>query len=147
MEWTDLIPGYSAYQLLTNPINGEDVEDYAGCAPTEEACESDPVIAAQDCARCVQRKLLAGLSEVLPLAGVGIVKGAGGIIIKELAKSLAKAAAAQSTKSLGAAFLGPIGVGIAALSAADALTAIYKALDMAKAAIDAEGRYCRCGDG
>ncbi|NJB84362.1 hypothetical protein GGR26_000107 [Lewinella marina] len=144
MDWTDLIPGYSAYKLLTEPIIGENVSDYADCSPSAEECETDAVIATRECTQCVQDRMLEGLTDVLPLAGVGIVKGAGGIIIQQLAKSLARAAAAQGAKSAAAAVLGPVGVGIAVLSAADALTAIYKSLDVAKAALDGIDAYCQC---
>jgi len=144
MEWLDLIPGYSAYKLLTRPINGEKVSDYESCKPSPEECEASEPGAKLECWNCIRRIMLDALKQILPLAGVGLVKGAGGIMLKQLAISLAKAAAAQGAKSLGASILGPIGVGIAVLSAADALVAIYKAIEIINAGFKARDIYCKC---
>ena len=145
MEWLDLVPGYSAYKLLTKPIKGEKLSDYANCAPTVEKCEASEAVAKLECWNCIRAIMIDALKEILPLAGVSIAKGAGGIVLRQLAKSLAKAAAEKGAKSLGASILGPIGVGIAVLSAADALTAIYKAVDIINTGFKARDHYCKCG--
>ena len=144
MDWTDFVPGYSAYKLLTRPLDGEKISDYASCAPSAGDCEADAATAKLQCWKCIRAKMFNALQKILPLAGIALVKGAAGIVLKELAKSLAKAAAAQGGKSLGAAFLGPIGVGIAILSTADVLVAIYKALDIINAGFAADKEYCKC---
>ena len=146
MELLDLLPGYSAYKLLTQPIKGEKLSDYANCAPSPEDCEASPIIAKMECWNCIKRIMWDALLKILPLAGVSVVKGTGGILLRQLAKSLAKAAAEKGAKSLGAAVLGPIGVGIAVLSAADALAAIYKALDIINTGFRAKDEYCKCGE-
>lgn len=146
MEWRDLIPGYSAYKLLTKPIKGEKLSDYASCAPTAEKCEASEAVAKLECRKCINAIMIDALKKILPIAGVSFVKGAGGIMLRQLAKSLAKAAAEKGAKSLGASVLGPIGVGIAVLSAADALTAIYKAVDIINTGLKARDKYCKCGE-
>ena len=145
MSLLDLIPGYSAAKLLSSHTQGEDESDYAHCSVTQTKCSADVQAAEDDCRRCVDGIMWAGLKNVLTLCGAGLVKGAVGITIKELASSLAKAAAVAGAKSSAAAVLGPIGVGIIALSIADTLVALYKALDIITSAQNAEKKYCKCG--
>jgi hypothetical protein len=145
MSLLDLIPGYSAAKLLSSHTQGEDVPDYATCKVTPEKCRASVVAAEEECATCVKGIMWAGLLKVLPLCGGGLVKGAAGMGIRQLAKSLAKAAAVQLTKSGAAAVLGPLGVGIAVLGLADVLVALYKALDIIDSMMKAKKQYCKCG--